>query len=60
MLQRIGMRKTQNVYRNEFIDLLLDSVQENVIEEMERFIVCNSFVLYRPILEKVNIGRTLT
>ena len=31
MLQRIDMRKTQNVRRNDFIDLLLDSVQENAI-----------------------------
>ena len=46
MLQRIDMRKTQNVRRNDFIDLLLDSVQENAIEEVEKFVVCNSFVLF--------------
>ena len=44
--QRIDMRKTQNVRRNDFIDLLLDSVQENAIEEVEKFVICNSFVLF--------------
>ena len=43
--KRIEMR--QNGFRrNDFIDLLMDSVKENGIEEVDKFVICNSFVLF--------------
>ena len=44
--KRIDMRNNEQVRRNDFIDLLMDSVRENAIEEVDKFVICNSFVLF--------------
>ena len=44
--KRIDMRNNEHVRRNDFIDLLMDSVKENGIEEVDKFVICNSFVLF--------------
>ena len=45
MAKRIEMREN-GVRRNDFIDLLMDSVKENGIEEVDKFVICNSFLLF--------------